>query len=327
MKFHQGYFGATSSGHDLLACAPEQRERFLRILDRTDVQGILPAGAAFDTYVTAFRVDQDFVLMRTSVDENATRAGMVFSHALIATANELLAVPSIRNIINHLKYAQPEVLDVADIESTNQPDGARGEVQPPAPLINALLAKSKKPAIWPDRGDFIDVVDAVWRNAWPELRALLTFTMGLSPEDAHLSEYAVLYVPEALAGRWPGFHIISTADQSSDLDTGESALTGGPGSSELREIAQQVSWPPTKFAELKDLAELRERVAQEQDHQHRQQNGQRCTHAGTGDDDTEAEVETHRRGDVRQRRGDDLRQAETVAPQMVSGAGGCDHGF
>jgi hypothetical protein len=261
MNFQQGYFGATSSGHDLLACAPEERERFLRILDRTDVQGILPAGTAFETYVTAFRVDEDFVLMRTSVDEKATRAGMVFSHVLIAAVNELPNVPSIGGIIKHLKRVQPKVLDIAAIESKGQPDGAEGLGEPSAPLINALLAKGKKPAIWPDQDDFLEAIDVVWRNAWPELRALLTFTMGLSPEDAHLSEYAVLYVPASLTGRWPGFSIISTPKQSSALDRGASALAGGPASSELLAIAHQVSWPPANFAMLKDLEELRVRVA------------------------------------------------------------------
>ena len=178
MKFHQGYFGATPSGHDLLACAPEQHERFLGILDRTDVQGILPAGIVFDTYMTAFCAGQDLILMRTSIDERATRAGMVFSHALIATASEVSVVPSIRKILGKLEYARPDVLNIADIECPYSNESASADVPTSPPLINALLTKSKKPAIWPDNGDFIDAFDAVWRNAWPELRALLTFTMG-----------------------------------------------------------------------------------------------------------------------------------------------------
>ena len=261
MKFYQGYFGATPSGHDLLACAPGQRERFLNILDRTDVQGILPAGTAFDTYVTAFRVELDYVVMRTSVDETATRAGMVFTHALIASTSELVEVPSLCEVVRKLKAKRPDLLDVDDIVFTPPLGDKVTDSEPSAALINALMGVTTKPPIWPDRGDFIDAMDSVWRRAWPELRSLLTFTMGLSPEDAHLSEYAVLYVPEALTGRWSGFHIIPQMAPPHELEKGASALAGGQASRELREMAQQISWPPSTFTALKDLAELQERVA------------------------------------------------------------------
>ncbi|HET6842324.1 MAG TPA: hypothetical protein VFK06_11675 [Candidatus Angelobacter sp.] len=264
MRFHQGYFGTTPSGHDLLACAPEQRERFLRILDRTDLQGILPAGIIFDTYVTAFRAGQDFILMRTSLDEKAARAGMVFTHAFIAKASDMSEVPSLRKILEKLESARPKVLDIADIECPNLDDTGSG-VPISLPLIHALLTKSTKPAIWPDSGDFINAINVVWQNAWPELRELLTFTMGLSTEDAHLAEYAVVYVPESYVGRWQGFPIISKADSSCDLNAGAVALTGGTDASTLREIAVQVSWPPSNLFSLADLAELRDRVAHASD--------------------------------------------------------------
>jgi hypothetical protein len=86
MRFEQAYYGATSSGHSLLACDPNLRSRFLALLDRTDHQGILPGGIIADTYVSAFRSGLDFVLMRTSPDMSAARGGMVFSHVLLTAS-------------------------------------------------------------------------------------------------------------------------------------------------------------------------------------------------------------------------------------------------
>lgn len=120
MRFHQGYFGATAKGHDLLVCDPAQRERFLRILDRTDLQGVLPAGVTVESYITAFRAEDDFVFMRMSLDRSAPRSGMMFSHVFLTRVDSIKNIHSIVPLVAALKSERPSEMESSDFEYHEQ---------------------------------------------------------------------------------------------------------------------------------------------------------------------------------------------------------------
>lgn len=262
MRFHQAYYGATPNGHDLLACDLAQRERFLGILDRTDLQGAPPAGVEVESYITAFRAGNDFFIMRTSPDRTATRGGMVFSHVFMTPMVLLGGLYSLSPVITSLKSERPQTMDISDVECCDS------EIVPtqiyPTPdaiaMANALVAKRDRPVVWPAPGSFLDTIDILWRTAWPELRGYLTFTMALSSDDAHLKDYSILYVPPSEVHRWAGFRIIAKSDHATEPSIAATALIGGAENGALRDIAVQVSWPPKGLSNLEDLATLRTRL-------------------------------------------------------------------
>lgn len=263
MRFHQAYYGATPSGHDLLACDPTQRERFIAILDRTDLQGVVPAGVSAESYVTAFQTGTDFIIMRTSTDRSATRGGMMFSHVFLTSADEIGRLPSLAPILAALKVQRPEAMDVSDLEC------CEGDVEAfdirPVPgvvaLANALVSKEGKPGIWPDAaGDFLETMDLIWRGAWPELRQKLTFSMALSPDDLHLNDYSVVYIPAAESTRWTGYRVIAKGDATTQLRPAATAFVQSSSALSLRNIAGQICWPPTKLSDLEDFADIEARL-------------------------------------------------------------------
>lgn len=264
MKFHQAYYGATPSGHDLLDCDPSKRARFLAILDRTDLQGVPPAGVTVESYITAFRTRDDFFIMRTSPDKTAARGGMMFSHVFMSSIESIGSLHSLSPVVDALRSERPATLDVSDVEccdAGNSPNEPQPTLQAIA-MANALVAKRESPAIWPDTGDFLKTVDSLWRTSWPELRAHLTFTMAISSDDAHLKDFSILYTPFKEIHRWTGYRIIAKSDRIIEIRAAATALVGGADAIALRDVAVQVCWPPAGLTDLEDLATLRLRLDQ-----------------------------------------------------------------
>ncbi|WBO58256.1 hypothetical protein GT370_13700 [Acidocella sp. MX-AZ03] len=72
---------------------------------------------------------------------------------------------------------------------------------------------------------------------------------------------------------------------------------------------------------------LRQRVGEEQNHHHRDQDGQRRADAGTGGDQPETKEKAHRRGDVGEGGGNDLRKPEAVTLEAFAAPRDCAHYF
>ena len=268
MRFEQAYYGATSSGHNLLACDPKLRSRFLPLLDRTDRQGILPAGLNVESYVTAFRSGSDFVIMRVSPDTSVARGGMVFSHVLLTPVEQIGNLPSLIGLTKILQVQRSsdlstETLALDDSFFDQEPNALPEPLsQRCIALANALVAKRNSVIVWSGTDDFLPAMDSLWRAAWPELRKMLTFSVAFTPQDAHFAEYSVVYTPASETNRWTAFQVLTDRSSSENLSRTAAALVGGPASDTLRDIAKQICWPLKDLADLEHVASLQQGLSQ-----------------------------------------------------------------
>jgi hypothetical protein len=272
ITFEQAYYGATPSGHNLLACDPKLRSRFLLLLDRTDLQGVVPAGIDIESYLCAFRSEADFVVMRLSPDKSVARGGMIFSHVLLTPIEHIGNLNSLMALAKILQAQRTPDLNtetlILDDEFVDQEQNVTLDVEPLKrrciALANALVAKRDSVIVWSGTDDFLSGIDLLWRSTWPELRKMLTFALAFTPQDAHLADFSVVCTPASEVNRWTGFQVVTDRSVSQSPSPAAVALIGGPSSESLRETAREVRWSAKNLADLEYIASLQKSLTEPQ---------------------------------------------------------------
>src|SRR6478609_2507070 len=117
------------------------------LTSRLDLPDTSPFGVVWSPYLTGFPLGKYYVLARTMIDNYAPRAGMVFTHALIASVDEMVEFDDLDRLVSLLpsEPIKDRILTQIDIEpSGNQPAEADEEQ---VAVANLLVSSSRKPVV------------------------------------------------------------------------------------------------------------------------------------------------------------------------------------
>ena len=84
MQIEQALYGECRGGHSLLASSGDDAVS-TGIVQRLDLPDTAPPGVEWSPFLRGFPYEDRYVLSRTFHDTGASRGGMVFSHALLAS--------------------------------------------------------------------------------------------------------------------------------------------------------------------------------------------------------------------------------------------------
>jgi hypothetical protein len=99
MIIHQAIYGTTPSrGHGLLS-ASGLATLTSAVTPHLDLPDTTPAGIVCPSYVVGFEHETHFVLARVTLDKQASRAGMVFAHAIFIPLAAIFAITDLRPLI------------------------------------------------------------------------------------------------------------------------------------------------------------------------------------------------------------------------------------
>lgn len=207
---HLARFGARSGEHALLAHTGAARELLDEAVWRTDVP---PQGDAdtMGTFVTGYRLDDHYVVQRTTPDPTAERSGMV------TTTSVFLPISLVGSVALEPLFAVidsgPEIADgpvdatlFRDAPDHEHPAGA-------AALASALLMRRR--AVWTGTSGLPEAVACLWRHLPPSERPRLTFGAAFHPDAVTLPagerDLLVIAVPAPALGRWSTWALVETA--------------------------------------------------------------------------------------------------------------------
>src|SRR5690554_6216683 len=88
VEVHQALFGERERGHGLIAHSGVPQAVLDELEGQTDIPANAPTGVPWKPYLTAFPVDNYYVVANTASDSKATRGGMVLTHALVFRAED-----------------------------------------------------------------------------------------------------------------------------------------------------------------------------------------------------------------------------------------------
>jgi hypothetical protein len=221
MRVEQAVYGEVSGrGHGLIVSSSNAPVT-VAIASKLDLPDAVPPGVqVWSPFVRGFPVDDNYVLARTFLDPSASRGGMVLTHALIVSLDEICEAKSLAALFWLLA---PSVTDCPSSVAALELDTASSTHAPAADLIgtaNALVAQGLAPVVRLGVEQFEHLVDSLWRNLWPALRRTFAFRLSFGPNDlVEQPTPALVCTPEQLQARWAKYRIIDRDKQMPDSES------------------------------------------------------------------------------------------------------------
>ncbi|WP_313661497.1 GAP1-N1 domain-containing protein [Pseudomonas coleopterorum] len=254
MRVEQAVYGEVSGrGHGLRASSTDAPIA-ATIASKLDLPDVVPIGVqTWSPFVRGFPIDEHYVLARTFLDSSASRGGMVLTHALIISLNDMCEVSSLAMLFGRLA---PSVTDCPGSMVTLELNTLDSSHEPAADLIgtaNALTAQELAPVVRLSAGGFEHLVDSLWRNLWPALRRTFAFRLSFGPNDIVEQPLpALVCTPEQLQARWTKHRIVKPGDKTPESEIARVLC----GLRDLRPILALAAELGLEVHTLKELAKL-----------------------------------------------------------------------
>lgn len=223
MRVEQAVYGeVTGRGHGLRVSSTNAPIA-TAIASKLDLPDAVPPDVqAWSPFIRGFPISDHYVLARTFLDSSASRNGMVLTHALIVSLDDMCEAGSLAALFGWLA---PTLTDCPGSVATLELDTDSGTHAPAADLIgtaNALAVQGLAPVVRLGVEEFEQLVDSLWRNLWPTLRRTFAFRLSFGPNDVveHPTP-ALVCTPEQLQARWTKHQIVKPGDQAPDSETAE----------------------------------------------------------------------------------------------------------
>ncbi|WP_186187849.1 effector-associated domain EAD1-containing protein [Burkholderia gladioli] len=257
MRVEQAVYGEVQGrGHGLRASSPNAVIA-VSIASKLDLPDAVPSGVeAWSPFVRGFPIDDHYVLARTFLDSSASRGGMVLTHALIVSLDDMCEVGSLAALF---AWLAPSVTDFPSPLTTLELHTASSVHTPAADLIgtaNALTAQGLAPVVRLGVEGFDHLVDSLWRNFWPSLRRTFAFRLSFGPNDVvEQPTPALVCTPEQLQARWMRHRIVKPDDQTLDSEAA-GVLCGRRDVQPILALAEELGLAVHTFRELNRLQQL-----------------------------------------------------------------------
>ena len=205
----QCYFGEKDRGHGLLSTSFDNQRLHTFLSRVTDMPINKPADLNPGAFYGCHAHEDVVVFTKTVLDQQASRSGMVFTHA-ISIAKPSLARLSCLDELFSLFVAEIPQQKTAKLPSLLIPDRASASLLTKErqaavlPLLHFLLSANETDyCIIPLDDHLPTLYIDLWNALLPTLRHLLTFRLSFHPNDILTTDYQLYVTPIGLLNRWP----------------------------------------------------------------------------------------------------------------------------
>jgi hypothetical protein len=221
------------------------------ITSRLDLPDTAPYAVQWSPFLTGFPYGKHYVLGRTMLDEHAPRTGMVFTHALISSLDEMADFNDLQTLIALLCEQPCPDKTVSTIEV--QPHPLPYVQATPEQIAIAMLLASygKVPVIRLGCQGFDKVVAELWAKLWPSIRRGFAFRLSFGPSDLVESPLpSLVCTPQNLASRWIGYRTATVDVTPKSLSPAAAVLTGAQKGGNLLDCASRFGIEIATFRNL-----------------------------------------------------------------------------
>lgn len=214
MRVEQAVYGQVSERGHGLRDSSEKSRLAAEIYSRLDLPDGVPGGVqGWSPFVRGFPVGDHYVIAKTFLDSSASRGGMVLSHALIVSLDDVCGLGSLAPLFGLLATA----VDQVPIWPTTLDLELAGSHEPYAPELvgaaNALATQQQLPVVSAGVPGFEGLVDALWQNVSPEMRRAFAFRLSFGPTDLVEQPLpTIVCTPEQLRARWLKHAVVNPDD-------------------------------------------------------------------------------------------------------------------
>lgn len=224
---HQAFYGENNRAHSCLqSTIPDSHIRsFLTAF--TDRPSALTAGVELSPYYSGTGYKDYYIITRTMSDTEASRGGMVFTHALIISQRDLAKLNDLNLIFGLLLDHKPDtsiVLQPINVASENVFNKPLQEVLPQY-IQKAVkyLINTAEPVIFSgDLQSFAETIRRIWAGLPISLRSAFSFTAGFNPTTMDKTK-RMIYVQPDMVRSFSSFSVVDgnekvAASELSDVE-------------------------------------------------------------------------------------------------------------
>ena len=250
IRIEQALYGEHRRGHSLLVASGD-REVSAEIVQRLDLPDTAPPGVEWSPFLRGFPYRDRYVLARTFLDPNASRGGMVFSHALIAPLDDIVEWRDLRLLLQYLATSDGQRPDATTVDvfytESRLPDS-----NDLTNLAEILASPGRLPAVRVSRDGFGDLVVALWARLARGIRRNFAFRLSFGPGDlVETPQPMLVCTPQVMVARWSDYRMIGSGPSHGPSSLAAAALSGCETSAPLLEFMNEIGTEPTKFDELR----------------------------------------------------------------------------
>lgn len=214
MRIEQAVYGQVGERGHGLRQSSDKSQLAGEIYGRLDLPDGVPSGVqGWSPFVRGFPVADRYVIAKTFLDPSASRGGMVLSHALMVSLDDVCGLDSLATLFGLLATAVDEFpisIATLDLELAGSQDTyTQGLVG----AANALATQQQLPIVSVGVPGFESLVDALWRNISPQMRRSFAFRLSFGPSDLVEQPLpTIVCTPEQLRARWTKHALVKTDD-------------------------------------------------------------------------------------------------------------------
>lgn len=236
---HHALFGDVGGRHGVIACSRDVDPLIEAIRARSDLAPNRPAHVPWTAYTTGIRIEDVFVVMRTVPAPEASRSGMVLTHAAFLPIQEVVALDDLGCLLSAL----PEVTRRDAVLAPTELGAPPPPMELAAGLYEALLTVAAtidptQPLGWIGSDGVEDAARAVWPFLAPEERAAFSLSFAFSPKSILIGAergLALVRTPRSLRDRWANHTVIDPQSPPAVAPSPTvAALLGREGGEEVR---------------------------------------------------------------------------------------------
>lgn len=240
---HQAIFGEKNRGHSVIISTLDDTALIRDLQDyHTDRPPNYPS-VGWQHILRGFVLHNYYIMLKIVPDQEASRPGMVLTHALIVDLNDIVSYPYFLELYNNLPVKPKREQSLTPIIVSD--DNTFLEANPPrgySKLVSIIVNERdiKYPIVWLGEDGFFDAIHHLWKNiAWSQARKQITFSTSYSPRDVP-SNVLVVTTPASQIDAWQGHLIVREHEYIVATTPIEHILLGDSAGTSVREIQEKL---------------------------------------------------------------------------------------
>jgi hypothetical protein len=220
INIHQSFWGEVNHGHGLIATSIND-DTLNQVLSSFSDRPGSTYGQSIRPYFSGKKIGNFFVFTKSYPDNTSSRAGMVFTHALIFNIDDIINISNINFIFDLFPAELPSKPTLnASINPIQQQIvcNSDNKILYPKYLqsVVQLFIIGKLPIIFVgNTSSFILLITQIWKGFFPAIRENFSFQIAFAPNDIQQNKnLSLVFVPNTFLDKWTTHTIVDGEDDS-----------------------------------------------------------------------------------------------------------------
>ena len=212
----QAYYGEVNRAHSCITQTANDSELTSFLIAFSDRPAALPPGVELAPYLSGVSFSKQYIFTKTFPDPFATRAGMVFTHALILNISDIYSVNNLDDILSFFGNVVPKErteLKPIYLKISEENSIPINRVQPKfiQETISAFISGTYPVLFSGSIESFMIALQQIWNSPNTEFRKKIKFRTSFTPSDLEgIKDLTIVSIQKEFLPKWTEHKIVQS---------------------------------------------------------------------------------------------------------------------